>query len=89
MKTAVVFRVWNHKPDKGFNGDVIALFPYQKEYGGRVMSYERVGQHGGADYSGVIECSRAAKPEEFASLARELESIGYSLRILQRKGAEK
>ena len=88
--TAVVFRVWNHKPDKGFNGDVIALFPSLPEYGGNVLCYEHIGQHSAADYARVIECTRPAKPEEYASLRRELEAAPYryNLRVIARRAAK-
>ena len=47
---AVVFRRWQ-------NGDVIALFPELPAdlYGEYCDAYEHVGQHGGADFFGVIQ----------------------------------
>jgi hypothetical protein len=77
--TRVVFRFWRE------SYDVIALFPDIPETGGACMSYEHVGQHGGADYSHVVAQSRPATPEEYAPLKRELESIGYTLAVRSRR----
>lgn len=73
-KIKVVFRV-----DR--EGNIFALFPeLSADIGERYcVSYQQVGQHGGADYSHCIHTSRPAKPEESALLREELETIGYSL----------
>lgn len=68
----MVFRVMRE-------GDVLALMPsipgtYEPH---TCQSYARLGQHGPADYDLCIAASRPAEPEEFASLKRELESLGY------------
>jgi hypothetical protein len=74
--TQVVFRFWK--------GEVIALFPYIIDNAkGHVMSYMHVGQHGGADYSGIIRDSRPATPSEMLPLYQELESIGYNLQVIK------
>jgi hypothetical protein len=77
MKTQrVIFRKW-----KG-NGDVIAYFPDQPD-GPFIMSYQHVGQHGGATYPN--RDTIPATPEEYAPLLAELRSIGYdNLRIVSR-----
>ncbi len=80
--TMVVFRKWYRKSDG--NG-VIALFPLVSAQGGRaygdasgmVQSFEHVGQHGAADYAGVLSRTRPAKPAEYADLLKELESPPY------------
>lgn len=77
-KTVVVFRVWH-------NGDVIALFPNEDAGNGLCSSYEHVGQHGGADYVGVVSLTRPAKPGEYRELATELRRIGYKLVIRSRR----
>jgi hypothetical protein len=76
----VVFRKWKN----GFG--VIALFPEIPTdlYGRYCESYEHVGQHGGADYWGVIMNSRPATEEESVDLAEELTRIGYVLHPIQR-----
>jgi len=78
--TIVVFRKW-----KG-NGGIIALFPELASdlYGRYCDSYEHIGQHGGADYYGVVQQTVPATPMEFARLARELQVIGYRLREIRR-----
>lgn len=78
-KTRVIFRVFKR------GGDVIALFPDLEETGpGNVMSYQHIGQHGGAHLAGVMRSTRAATREEYAPLHRELESIGYNLQVVKR-----
>lgn len=78
--TLVVFRRW-----RGTN-DIIALFPAEPSdiAGLYCLSYERVGQHGGADYHGVVQASRPATGEEAALLADELTRIGYNLQPIKR-----
>lgn len=81
-RIAVIFRKFK-------NGEIIALFP---ELPGTndpetCLSYQQIGQHGSA---GVDLCDRTkpAKPEEFASLQAELESIGYRLRLCTKRTAK-
>ena len=80
--TLVVFRRW--REDNG--GDIIALFPeLPADYQGRFCdAYEHVGQHGGADYYGVIQVTSPVSDQEAAPLARELERIGYRLKPIKR-----
>lgn len=77
----VVFRKWR-------NGDVIALWPDSLHRGGYgfVMSYEHIGQHGGADYHGVVAATKPATPEEYADLLAELSGpVGYEgLHVVKR-----
>ncbi len=78
--TPVVFRVW----PKSNGGGVIALFPTlpgstSDPYS--CDSFEHVGQHGSADCTGTIRGTRAAKPDEYASLKRELESPPYEYKL--------
>lgn len=79
-KTLVVFRRWRD------TGDIITLFPVEPSdiCGWYCLSYERVGQHAGADYHGVVQASRPATIEEAASLAEELTRIGYNLQPIKR-----
>lgn len=78
--TLVVFRRWRD------SGDTIALFPAIPSDidGWLCLSYEHVGQHGGADYCGVVAATRPATDEEAASLAEELARIGYRLQPIKR-----
>ena len=81
-KTVVIFRKWKVQTDPG---DIIALFPWVEESPGRCSSFEHVGQHGPADYCGVISRTTPATPAEYAGLRRELEqSYGYNLTIRER-----
>jgi len=70
-----VFRKWK-TGDQG----VIALFPdlpWNRQ--GQVTSYEHIGQHGAADYPGVVRQTVPASRAEAASLRRELRGRGYRL----------
>lgn len=67
-------------------GDTYAIFPtvphdVNAHY---VTVYQHVGQHSGGHLQGMIASSRPATVEEYSSLKRELERIGYSLRVLVR-----
>ena len=78
--TFVVFRRWRD------TGTLIALFPDQPaDYQGRFCdAYEHVGQHGGADYYGVIQVTSPVSAQDAAPLAGELERIGYRLKPIKR-----
>ena len=78
------------KPDivifrKFRGGDILALFPEIPDCNNFCLSYQHVGQHGGADYSHCISITTPAKPSEYKELARELRRIGYLLDIRQRR----
>ena len=47
-------------------------------------SYEHIGQHGAADYYGVIQDTTPVGPRECVELAEELRRIGYNLRPIKR-----
>ena len=82
--TIAVFRKWNNSN----GGGIIALFPGTEwNNRGLVSSYEHDGQHGGADYDGVLSLSVPATPAEYANLKRELESypFHYNLKIRERR----
>jgi hypothetical protein len=77
---AVVLRRWRD------TGTVIALFPEMPaDYQGRYCdSYEHIGQHGAADYYGVIRATVPVGAKEYADLAEELRRIGYNLHPIKR-----
>lgn len=68
------------------DGQILALFPYEKydAFGLYCVSYMHIGQHSAADYSGMVAETTLAKPEEYASLKKELESIGYLIHPIKR-----
>ena len=74
-KTKVIFRKW-----RGTHGSIIALFPEipADVYGHLMQSYERVGQHGGADCIAITTPPKRIDAEAVAELKAELESIGYN-----------
>jgi hypothetical protein len=77
--TTVIFRKWSKKD----GGDVIALFPEISEGNGLILSYQHLGQHGAAS-PGIVYATKAATPSEYAPLKRELEQIGYRLKVMKR-----
>ena len=82
--TEVVFRM--------FNNEVLALFPYEiYNHTGLVNSYMHVGQHSGANYEHCIQSSfsRPATEEEYKDLKKELESLGYNLKVVKRRNYNK
>jgi hypothetical protein len=81
-ETVVLFR-----KSVGEHEDVTAVFPFEeairdKPYMG---CYAHVGQHGSCHIDWVVESTRAATPEEYAPLKRELEQapFGYKFLILE------
>lgn len=80
QETLVIFRRW------GDTGDIIALFPeLPSDSEGRFCdSYEQVGQHGGADYYGVVQATRPVSVNEAGDLITELTRIGYRLKPIKR-----
>jgi hypothetical protein len=75
----VVFRRWK-------NGGLIALFPELPAdmSGFLVDAYEHIGQHGGADYHGVIQQTSPCSVSDAADLITELRTIGYELKPVRR-----
>lgn len=79
-KTIVIFRQFR----KG--GDIIAFFP---ELPGDLspltcLCYQFIGQHGAADYYGLLPATRPCNLLEAAALHAELESLGYNLDVKTR-----
>ena len=78
--TPVLFRV---KRGRQYVDDgVTAVFPCDpSDYAGDEMScYAHVGQHGSCTV-GWYHTTRAAKPEEYASLQKELEAKPYEYKL--------
>ena len=80
QETLVIFRRWRD------TGSIIALFPEIPTdiNGWFCEAYEHVGQHGGADYQGVIAATTPVGPDDAADLANELARIGYKLKFIRR-----
>lgn len=81
--TRVIFR----KMHKKHGGNVLALFPDEPwdKWGHHITCYAHVGQHGAAEWYGVINKSRPATADEYWDLALELKGLGYKLAIRQRR----
>ena len=72
-----------------FQGEILAIFPHIKYNNYFVLCYAHFGQHSGADYNGVVYDSRPATEKEYQDLKKELENIGYSLKIVHRRNLKK
>ena len=75
-QTPVIFRKWRTS-----EGGILALFPSLPHNELLCQSYEHVGQHGGADYTGMMARTRPASKKEYADLKRELESAPYNYKL--------
>ena len=80
QETLVIFRRWRD------TGDIIALFPeHPSDYQGCFCdAYEHVGQHGGADYHGVVQATKPVTVDDAKDLLEELTRIGYTLKPIRR-----
>ena len=85
-KTLVLFRAEGGGP---FKNNVTAVFPYEPHSNAYDMTcYQHIGQHGGCNMV-WYRTTRAARPDEYADLKRELENYGppdahYVLEVRQR-----
>lgn len=71
--------------ERGPGDDILAVFPHEYEYDGRVGCYAHVGQHSACSMGYVLQKTQPAKPEEYAGLKRELEGAPYHYRLIVRK----
>lgn len=71
-----------------FDGQVTAVFPYVTETCTDVACYAHIGQHSICcfDYVGI---SKPATPKEYSDLKKELESIGYEVNVIKKRGHSK
>jgi hypothetical protein len=65
-------------------GEIIAVFPYQIESENCTGSYMHLGQHSGCSWD-INSNTTAAKPSEYKDLLQELISIGYDVKIVNRR----
>mgnify|MGYP001570170432 CR=1 FL=1 len=81
-KTPVLFRMMKDSDEPW----LIALFPTLPGTNApsTCLSYMHVGQHAAANLRSLMRHGRAAKPSEYAALAKELRQIGYNLDVKQR-----
>lgn len=72
------------------DNQIIALFPYDiYNSRGGITSYMHVGQHGEAEYSACIKKAKPAKEQEYKDLKEELESLGYNLKVINKRTYKK
>ena len=84
FKTEMIFR-------KEKNGDILAVFPYEpyNDIHNVVGCYAHLGQHGGCHFDYVLKETKPAKPEEYAALYKELESLGYNIKVVRRRNYQR
>jgi hypothetical protein len=71
------------------DGEIIAVFPYEiADFKGNVMSYQHIGQHGGAAWH-INQFTQPAKQSEYHELYKELENLGYNLKVIKRRSHAK
>lgn len=71
-----------------FRSELLAVFPYIIESPHNVMCYMHVGQHSVCNWN-INAVARVATPEQYATLYKELESIGYKLKVIKRRNHAK
>ena len=82
FKTDVMFRVER-------DGTILAVFPHKVQTkDGFVSCYDSVSGHNVMDYK-YRKHTKKGKPEQYADLKQELESIGYDLNIVQKQSRSK
>ena len=80
--TKVVFRKFKN------DSEIIALFPEEPGNASyNCMSYMHNGQHSAADYSAIVARTLPAPSDEYNDLKRELEDMGYNLKVIKREPA--
>lgn len=82
-KTKVIFRKWK---TKAFKGTIDAVFPYEQFSATcDCTCYSHIGQHSGGNYNYIYQKTVPATPEEYTPLIKELETIGYNLKVMKRR----
>jgi len=71
-----------------FRGEVTAVFPYIVESPNNVMCYVHLGQHSACCWQ-FNTVSKPATPEQYADLYKELEQIGYKIKVIKRRSHAK
>lgn len=75
----VVVRVWNRTETP------ILIFPDDKQPGGLVQMYEKIGQHGAGSAPGVVKQTRPATFQEAQAAVKEYERLyNCKLKIVKR-----
>ncbi len=64
---------------------IVAVFPYIKaDSQGNCVCYAHLGQHSACCREWYME-QEMATPDEYADLKKELEDLGYNLKLVKRK----
>ncbi len=85
--TEIIFRV---DTTKDFKGTIFAIMPHDVcDNKGNVTYYQHVGQHSGGCYHTMIETSRLATENEYKDLLKELESLGYNVKVIKKRNYNK
>ena len=85
--TDVVFRI---DVTKDWHGTVFAVFLHDvADHKGNVTIYQHVGQHSSGKYTHCLKTSRPAAESEYNDLKKELESLGYNLKVVKKQNYNK
>lgn len=85
--TEVIFRKVKSGDDKG---TIEAFFPYDiSDLRGNITCYAHIGQHSGACWDYYLRNTVPAKENEYQDLKTELESIGYNLKVINKRNYKK
>lgn len=81
----VMFRTEFEGPGNMGRETILAVFPSLPgvDKPGSVTMYAHVGQHSSGEYQYVLDRTRPATKEEYGPLKKELEGIGYRLRVVR------
>jgi hypothetical protein len=80
IKVDVHFRKFNGD----YNNQVTAVFPYVTDGSLDVVCYAHVGQHSSVEWN-YVPMSKPATKAEYAPLKKELESIGYEVKTVNKR----
>jgi len=80
--TEVLFR-----KEKG--GSILAVFPYDIWCGSTGTCYAHIGQHSACIHEYAINDCKPATKVEYADLLKELNSLGYNLKVIKRRNYDK
>ena len=86
--TKIAFRYIHGNKLHGEDPEILAVMPEDPGTDDpfTCTCYAHMGQHGSCDVQVVMQRSRPARVLEYAGLKRELESIGYRIKVVKRIG---
>lgn len=68
--------------------EVFAVFPYEISNLSNVTCYSHIGQHSTCIWN-INNYSKSASIEQYSDLKKELENLGYNLKVIKRRSHKK